>query len=249
MRLEFFDCNCYVGLPTNPPPRPVRTAGELLKEMDRAGVAKALVWHAVQRDASVQEGNRLIAEAIRGQEKRLCGCWSILPTQTGELPAPDRLFGMMKEHNIRALRAFPSSHNYLLRKESVGKILAPMCRRKVPLVLAGVDWPTIYALMADFPKLTCIVCETGLWGPDRWFRPLVEKHRGFHVEISQYFLAGGIADFVEWRGARQMVFGSSFPDQDYGGMMLTLRHAEIGEKDRQAIAGGNVERILAEGRL
>jgi predicted TIM-barrel fold metal-dependent hydrolase len=58
-----------------------------------------------------------------------------------------------------------------------------------------------------------------------------------------------IEAFVESYGAGRMLFGTGFPKWDHGGMMLTLKHAEIAEEDKQTIAAGNLERILAEERL
>ena len=101
----------------------------------------------------------------------------------------------------------------------------------------------------EFPKLTCILCNVGVWGPDRWFRPLVENYPNFHVEISTYLLAGGIEDFVKTYGSGRLLFGTHFPQFDHGGMMLTLRHSEISARDRSAIASGNMERILKEQKL
>jgi predicted TIM-barrel fold metal-dependent hydrolase len=43
-----------------------------------------------------------------------------------------------------------------------------------------------------------------------------------------------------------MLYGSGFPRSHHGGMMLALRHAQITEEDKQAIAAGNLERILSE---
>jgi hypothetical protein len=244
--MEFFDCNCFIGLPTNKIPKPVRTAVELLAEMDRSGIRKALVWHVAQRDASIELGNRLLAEAIAPHRDRLAGVWSILPTSTRELPPPAAFFRAMPQHNIRALRAFPGPHNYLLRKETVGGYLQKACATGTPLLACGIDYPTLYNLMADFPKLTCILCNVGVWGPDRWFRPLVEKYPNFYVEISSYILADGIADFVKTYGAERLLFGTDFPQMDHGGMMLALKHAPIAEADRALIASGNMERILSQ---
>ena len=65
------------------------------------------------------------------------------------------------------------------------------------------------------------------------------------TEFNTYAPWGGIEAFVESYGSRQMLYGSGMPVRDYGGMMLTLKHAEIDDADKQAIAGGNLERLLA----
>lgn len=250
--MRFFDCNCFIGLPMNGMLRPVATADELLAQMDRSGIARALVWHVAQRDYAVPTGNRLLAEAIAGRHDRLVGCWSIMPNQAGELPEPDEFCAQMAQTNVRALKAFPNLHRFLLRAEACGPILEMMVKRRIPLVLplgGAASWQNAYDLLAEFPDLVCILSEFGTWGADRWFRPLVERYGHVYVEISEYILDGGIEAFVQSYGARRMLFGTGFPYRDHGGMMLALRHAEISQSDKEAIAAGNLERILSEDGL
>ena len=250
--MEFHDCNCFIGLPANGILRPVRTAGELLAQMDRSGISRGLVWHVAQRDYSAVAGNKLLADAIAGHADRLTGCWAILPTQTPELPGPDELFVQMAKANVRALRAFPRLHRYLLRGECVGKLLEQVVARRVPLMLsvnAACTWEDVYNILAEFPELTAIVCNVGSWGPDRLFRPLFERYPNVCMEISEYILDYGIEDAVRGYGARRLLYGSDFPAADHGGMMLALKHADISEDDKQAIAGGNLDRMLSEVRL
>ena len=85
--MNFFDCNVFFGSPVKGLLSPVPRVEDLLAEMDRAGVEKALVWHIAQHDASPQIGNQLLAEAIRPLP-RLVGCWTMLPNQTREFPPP-----------------------------------------------------------------------------------------------------------------------------------------------------------------
>jgi uncharacterized protein len=242
--MEFFDCNCWFGRPVVKHLKPAPTPRDLLAAMDRAGIAEALTWFAGQRDWSPVEGNRMLAETIV-PHPRLWGCWALLPEETGELPAPRELVRQMARNRIRALRAFPDKHNYVLRAESVGTYLEVLQKRGIPLILSGIPWDTIYNLMRDFPKLTCIVCLTGCWGPDRFFRPLVAKYPNLCLEIDGYFLDGGIEAFVKSYGSSRLLFGSGFPDLDHGGMMLALKHAAIRDRDKEAIAAGNIRRILA----
>ena len=68
--MRFFDCNCFVGRPMIAMLKPAPTADDLLAEMDRAGIQKALVWHVVQRDCAVPTGNG----ALRSRPKNSHGC-------------------------------------------------------------------------------------------------------------------------------------------------------------------------------
>ena len=245
--MNFFDCNCFIGLPANGILRPITTAAALLGQMDRSGVSKALVWHVAQRDYSEVAGNKLLADALAGQGSRLAGCWSILPVHTHELPAPDEFFAQMAGANVRALRAFPRLHRFMLRNEVFGEMLQAMAARRIPLMLSvagGATWEDVYDMMAEFPELVCIVCDVGSWGPDRLFRPLIERYPNVCVEISEYILDYGIDDLVHNYGSRRLLYGSGFPAADHGGMMLALKHAEIEEDQKEDIASKNIERIL-----
>ena len=250
--MRFFDSNCFIGRPLAAMLKPAPTADDLLAEMDRAGIEKALVWHVVQRDCAVPSGNDLLTEQLAGHADRLTGCWAILPPQTGELPPPDEFCDAMAAANVRALRAFPDRHNYLLRRESCGPLLEVLIQRRIPLILEAHSpgqWQTAYDLLRDFPDLVCVLADMHVWGTDRWFRPLVESYEHVYVELSEYILDGGVTAFVESYGAERLLFGTGFPKLEHGGVMLMLKHAEITDEQKQDIAAGNLERILANAQL
>jgi len=113
----------------------------------------------------------------------------------------------------------------------------------------GVEWRDLYDLLADFPNLVCVVLNHGCWGEDRLFRPLLERYPHVYVDTAHYLLDGGIEGLVESYGPGRLLFGSGFPDCYFGGMMLALKHAEISDAAKSAIACGNLERILAEVQL
>ena len=249
--MEFFDCNAYFGLPAVRPMAPVDTVDALMAEMDRAGVVRALVWHIAQHDVAPQTGNAMLAEAIAPHE-RLWGCWTVLPNQANEFPAPSVLFSQMRAARVAAIRVFPDSHKYLLNEVSMGNLLAPMARRRVPLLLSvarGITWRGVYDVLAEFPDLTCVICDHGCWGEDRYFRPLLERYPNVSVDSAQYLLDGGIEAFVADYGAGRMLYGSGFPDSYMGGMMMAIKHAQIPLAAKVAIGHGNLERLIEEADL
>ena len=246
--MPFFDCNAFFGLPMVRPLAPVPTAEDLLAEMDRAGVGRALAWHIAQHDASPQVGNRLLADAI-GPHPRLVGCWTILPNQAREFPPLPVFLEQMRDARVRALRTFPNSHKFLANAVSMGDWLEAMVARRIPLFLSvrrGFEWRDVYDLLREFPNLVCVICDHGCWGQDRLFRPLLERYPNVYVDTAQYLLDGGIESLVADYGGRRLLYGSGFPESYMGGMMLALRHACIPDEAKAAIASGNLERILEE---
>jgi uncharacterized protein len=245
--LRFFDCNVFFGTPAGKTIMRVPTADDLLAELDRAGIERALAWHIAQHDASPWLGNGFVSEAT-ARQPRLTGCWTILPNQAHEFPPPAEFIAAMAAARIGALRAFPASHKYLLNGVAMGDWLDRLVERRVPLFLSlrrGIDWPAIYSLLAEFPRLVCVICDHGPWGADRLFRPLVERYPDVYIELSQYMLDGGIEALVTDYGPERVLFGSGYPESYMGGMMLALKHSRISSDAKQAIAGGNLERILA----
>ena len=251
MELEFFDSNMYIGRISNAQTyKPALTGSDLVKAMDHMGIGKALVWHIAQFDYSVPEGNNLLSSLIK-ENDRLFGCWSILPPQTGEIPFVDEMFSRMKNERVFALRPFPGEHKYLLNRTVFGDFLDEVSKRKIPLMLSmqklEMDYKYIYEIMSEYPDLTCILCDVGIWGQDRRVRPLVEKYDNLYVETSCLSIHDGVVeDFVNKYGPDRLVFGSAFPEKIPEASMLQLMHAEISDDAKRKIACENLEKMIGE---
>lgn len=254
--LEFFDCNCYFGLPSKAAQSPATcpTPDSLDEQLRRAGIGRAIVWSIMQHDVSAQRGNELLAEAIAGREN-FYGCWTVLPDQTGEM-AVDRLLREMKTHRIAALRAFPVAHRYLLNRTTMGTLLEAISERRIPLIYSirrlpafhgpHNAWNDLHLLMQDFPNLTLVISEHGTWGSDRYFRPLLDSYERVFVDTTLYFQDAGLESLVARYGPGRIVFGSGLPERYPGGMMMAIRHGEFDDDARRAMASGNLSRLVME---
>lgn len=252
MALRFFDANAYLGRPMQQGSfEPLPAAPELEAALSRAGIDKALVWHILQHDGSAITGNELLTEAIAGHEQ-LLGCWSILPPQTDGLITPD-FFARMGRARVSALRAFPEMHRYLLQRVVFGNFLDEVAERRIPLLLSlsrAIDWPDIYHLLEQYPSLTCVLCDIGVWSVDRYTYPLLAAYENVYVETSLLALEdGGVESMCGQYGARRLVFGTGLPERYAESASLQLTHADISDEDRAAIASGNLERLLEEAQL
>jgi predicted TIM-barrel fold metal-dependent hydrolase len=253
MDLEFFDCNAFIGSAQKGTWKPARGRTEILAAMDDAGIEKALIWHVAQQDCSIAEGNDLVSEAVGG-ERRLWGCWTILPPQTGEIPDAPRLFARMRDERIRAVRIFPNDHRYVPGRTALGSLLEGVIKHRVPVFVSvergATDYPVIDRLLGEFPRLSCVLCDVGIWGVDRFVRPLLERFPGVRVETSYLALHDGVLESLVGRyGARRFLFGTGFPDRLPASAMLPLAHAPISDGDRRLIAAANLEGLLAEVKL
>ncbi len=252
----YFDCNASFGRPPAGIWAPCLTPEALLREMDWAGVDRALVYHTLMREHSPAVGNQVLAESIAPFE-RLVGTWAILPPQTGELLEGDAFFKAMRAANIRALWAFPRRHRDLLSHTTFSGFLQELSARRIPLFLprdaGGPEpadtWRLVYTLLEQYPDLTLVLAAHGPWGEDRFFRPLLERYPRFFLDLSRYELDQGLPELVAQYGPSHLLYGSNFPYTSMGGPRLALARAPIDEESRRAIAGENLMRLLEEVQL
>jgi predicted TIM-barrel fold metal-dependent hydrolase len=253
--MEFFDCNARYGIFSVPPNKRADTVDDLVNEMKWCGIQRAMVQHVAMVDESPIVGNPLLIEQIGGYAN-LEPSWAILPPQTRELGTVAQFISAMGKNGVKALWAYPSEHKYLLNGTTFGELFEEMIARGIPLFVqrkvasGGLQgWAVVESVLRDFPKLTMALVGHGSWGEDRYFRPMIERYENLYVDMSRYELDGGIADFCGTYGPDRMLFGTNFPNTPMGGPMLTLMHADISDDEKEAVAGGNLRRILAGVKL
>lgn len=260
--MKFIDCSAGVGLgvvnseiinhenyPVFEKVRQAEYAEDLLKEMDFCGVEEAFIYHRGMYGCSVQFGNRMtIKEAAKSD--RLHPTWAILPSITEGEFAPEILFPKMKENGVKALRAFPCKNRFFLDRVTMGDVFDAMIEKKIPLFLSPQDgWEIIFNTLKEFPELTVIITNYGLWGSDRYIYPLIKAYKNVYVDTSDYQVMSGFADFCNKFGDERLVFGSNFPMDGYGGPIATLVGSGIPAQSMEKIASGNITRIMSEVNL
>lgn len=250
MALSFFDANVAVGRPRNKPLfTPLAAPDELRTHLTAHSLCGALIWHWAQRDGHPESANALL-EPFREGADDVAICWGILPPLTGE---QGNLIERLKTARVGAVRLCPQSHRYLMNRVVWGELLDVLSEHRVPVLLSlegACTWDHVYALLADYANLTCILCDTGTWSMDRYIYPLLDHYPNVHIETSMLAITdGGVEAAVSRFGASRLVFGSGFPRRYCEAAMLQLAHADLADADRQAIAAGNLRRLLGENSL
>lgn len=246
--MRLFDCDMAYGRGAVALPREIETPADMLAEMDHCGIAEALVWHrdAFERDFDL--GNRRL-NAL-GAFPRLHPTKTFVPACSDEMPSAVDFIEQMRSEGARAARAFPLRHCFCLDPVSCGSILDLLIEHSIPLLVPLTEfprqWAEVYDLLRNFPRLTLVLTDTGCWGQDRYFRPLLRQYPRFHITTHRLETAGQLEGLVNTLGAEQILFGSGLPRNYPGGYVLSLARAAIPGEAREAIAHGNLERLLEE---
>ena len=249
--LFFFDADCAVGSGPAIGIRP--DVKRLLADMDRFGVDRALVRHGNFKMLGAEAGNRELAEMLATDDSgRLRGVWSILPDQCPELPQGDAFFSAMKQNRICALTLYPDDHLFVPCRWAIGRIMDAAAERRIPVLFEAAhnDWSKIYDFVREFPRNRIVIQEYwGKWGHDRQLRPLLENCENVFYSIGGYQVPDGLRDLVELYGAQRILYGSGYPRYNQGTGMLQLKQGGMTDEAVAAIAGKNLEKMLAEVQL
>ncbi len=249
MELDFFDCNACYGYDTAQDQlRPVPTIDALQQEMARADVRRAVVSRIEQAKGSTLAANDLLAADVGGTEN-LYGTWAIVPTHTHEVPEPAEMLTAMKANRIIGWRLYPARARFLLKAFALRDWLETAVARRIPVFINTADGATLEQvadLLEHFPTLTVVLTYANEWPSDRHLRPFVAAFPHLYLDLTYLMTDGGLESFVEEYGASRLVYGSGFPHFYLGAHMLMIRHAQISDEDKAAIAAGNLDRILEE---
>jgi len=152
---------------------------------------------------------------------------------------------LFRSADVRAVRLFPKEHSWRLGESSAGELLDALARERIPtlLELDQTDWDEVDALCAAHPDLPLVVLRPN-YRMARCLYPLFERHPKLRIEFSLYQVHRGIEDICGRFGADRLVFGSGLPFFSPGGPVAMVTYAELSERDRQAMAGGTLLRLL-----
>jgi hypothetical protein len=239
----FFDCNAQIGRYSVKHPEAFTTADELVREMEYCGITEALAYHSMAKEYAPAVGNQMLLDEIQGKPIR--PCWLVMPHHTGEMPAPDELLAQMKQHGVRALRAFPAAQQFRLSEWCAGDLLSIVEENRIPFFLDmdQTSWEDVARVLKHHPGLNLILLRTS-YRIDRMVYPLFEKYEGLRIEAATYQVASGIEEICRRFGAKRLLFGTGLPYTEAGPSIAQITYAEISDEEKQMIAGGNLERLL-----
>jgi uncharacterized protein len=246
--LPWLDAHAWIGVAAQGCLRPVTSLEQTIQIFTRYGIRRAIVAHALARDYDPSTGNRLLLETIASHDA-LWGAAVLAPDDGSAAEFRARLRSLIAGR-VRMVRIFPRSHNWQLSQWCAGPWLRVLEELRVPLAVWHTEtgWDEVAALCQAHPQLPVIVegPNRKLLYHNRVYYRLLEGFPNLHLEIHNLVGYLGLDDVVRRFGSRQLVFGTYLPHQDPNVPMMLVTDGEIGPEDRENIAHGNMERLMAE---
>lgn len=247
--LNLIACDALVGLPRVPLPGGIRPdVPDLLAEMDRLGISRCVVRHRGGIQGGPDCGWHLSAEEFGGDDRLI----PALPlTPDGREPDWDVSLAVDQalQRGARLAWADPVTWGFSLQPWCSGPLYRALIERCLPLLLEyGKTTPDeLDLVLSAFPDLRLILLGAPRTGRNRRLYPLLERHPNLWLCLSNlYSVHRGFEDLLANFGPHRWVFGTNYPVSEGGASLAGLMYAELAPAEREAIAAGNLERLLGE---
>ena len=254
--MNIYDCNLRYGTQVKPTGyHSCNTIEELIVEAKRAGITGGFL-RCVDTDYTgvVFGNNKLTKDLAKAHNAGLnmWGVWGLVPSCTGETPAPYDLFDQMKQNHIGAIYFNPLSHQYFARKSVIGDYCALAEEKKIPVICVsdyGMTPDITDDLLKDFPKLRAIIIICRHWNQGRQIYPFLENYENVMIDTSYRWDDQGVEDVIRRYGAHRLIMGTGFPEHYMGGPIAHVHCAEISNQEKELIFSGNMIRLMEEAGL
>lgn len=241
--MAVFDANVAVG-DDKYGLSPLRGRRQLLAEMDRHGVGRALIYHANSHQLLV-DGTVTDGELDEWRDQRL------LPQWTG-WPTPASIECLQRRHaagDLTSVRVCAGDRVLApFQPWLYGELLTWLAEIGAPAVieLPELDPDVIVRTLQAFPRLRSVL--VGAHPTHATFVPaMLRAVEGMHLELSRYEPLGGVEQLCGEFGASRLLYGSWYPRYAMGPMVHYLRTIRLSDADRAAVLGGTLQGLLGLG--
>ena len=243
-RKLIIDAHCHVG----ETPHYRQTVEDLLRQMDANGVDHAVIVGSGRHiTVENEEGNRLIASAVRFHPDRLYGFACVNPWYGPK--AVEELKRAVSD-GLVGLKLHPAMQGYWANDPLVDPVVDAAVALGIPIYIhSGTPVFSLPLQIVDLaerhPEGRFIMGHMG--GADFYVDvPASAKQaENLFYETSLTCHVAYVDEIVSQAGAHRVLFGSDSPTSQQAAELLKVRMAALTEDQRNQILGGNVLTLLA----
>ena len=237
-----------------PQPAPLLTVPDLLREMDRFGIDRALIWH---HDRLKSRMNRLTLEDSRSS-RRLVPCWAL---PIAPILLDEKLEGHVDEMlraGVKAARFVPdegpTAGPMTLRLYQLEAVFERLDQHRVPLLITGEHFQTpqtsatygfdqVDAICSAYPNIPVVLLQVR-YSTQAPLLALMHRHLNLHFTISWFGLFRQVESVVKMFGPERLLYGSGLPAGDPAMGIGMVHYGKLSPSEKELIAGGNLSRLL-----
>lgn len=228
------------------------TQADLIAVLDRTGIDQAVVASTRSVFNECQQGNEEVNQLAAHSYGRVHAFAVIKPTD--QKHAVDQL---KSAHQIgmRGFRLYPQHHQYHLDDDpclnevlALGQDLHMTAVIPIRMILhwglPQLDVREINTVAQNFPKLNIIISGVN-YGEFRDALAVMRRYENVGFETSCMQMVNGIETLVNKAGAERIYMGTGLPLMYPLPGIYKIQKAQISDRERELILGGNAARILS----
>jgi predicted TIM-barrel fold metal-dependent hydrolase len=245
--MEFFDADTLIGRLIDQETADAPTVQDLLAEMDRTGVGRALVSHWKIAYSNPDWGNEEILAAVKGQPRLrpLLGIW---PVPENDVPSAAEQVDRAIKAGAAGVQLWPQLSAYDVTPWMCPDLWLELGVRRLPAFVHAdqVNYGQVHDVLRAFPELR-LVLQRVPYGDARRLHALMRACPNLILCCSPHFVGDGAVEHVcKYFGAERIIFGSGLFKYDQLPSVAQVRYARLNEAQMTAIASGNLDRLLGE---
>jgi uncharacterized protein len=228
-----------------------RTPDELLTEMDRLGISKAVLCPNKPANYALEPANRFVANAIKQHPDRFYGWVRVDPWQG--LKALAELKIGIEDLGLNGLLLHPYEELFQISDHQVDPLMQYAESKRIPVIVETgyhlLSHPLDLAELAHrFPKVTMIGTH-GLQMDDAGFALTdsdlaMKECPNIVMETSGMYAPDNMIGVVEKLGTKRLIFGSHSPWMNLEFEVDRVNRLGITDMQREAVFGGNILELL-----
>ena len=242
--VALLDCDAYVG--AHPALAGANEAAELIAEMNRTGIAAAVVTHHQAMWHSAAAGNEAVLSACATTD-RLRPAWVLLPSTCQELPPAKDYIAEGVERGVVAFRVCPADNVFSLIETGSDEFLEELQWRRLPLLVDAdqVPHPDLIRLADGYPELPIILCRVG-YRSLRRIAGLLDRAVNVHLDLANLSSQNAIGWLTQRFSVERLVFGTATPVRDPAEAVANLMLSELSDQEVAVVGRDNARRLFGE---
>ena len=241
---RLFACDAVIGRPQVPYPGPEPDLEDMSRRFGHFPIQRALVRSAAGYYAIHDLANQTLIRHLAGQDAYE-GVYLIDP-----LDVQDHLERLM-QYRMRSVWMKPHNNYrpYSFFPWCCGELYKMLEEKKLPVLL---EWGSfvpneLHEAMNAFPGMRVILLQVPRLGRLPMVESLMELHKELYVCLhTRFSVFGGYPALCSRFGSHRFVWGCGYPDAEEGAGVTGLFYSGLDQAALEAVAHGNIERLLSE---
>jgi len=223
-------------------------AADTVREMDRCGIASAIVTSLWSCYGEVRLGNAEVKRACQEFPGRLYGYLTLDPHYPEEVREQIELYD--GDPHFRGIKLHEDTQGFRVEEPLCADIFQYADRRGIPLLLhSRPEAPIWQKLCPAYPKAKFILAHLGGFGPGHAdalrFAELAGTLENLYFDLAStrnYF--GFLEQLAALAGSEKILYGSDHPLMDFGYELGQVFFCQLSDAEKRRVLGGNAQRLF-----